>query len=77
MRLIIGRVVEAAWIRARAEGPFGRWHMPAGDTTHRVLTACDHLFSADNDLESRPVHTIPANERCPTCQRVHVARSAT
>ena len=68
-------VEDAPWIRARAEGLLGQWHMPAGEGVGGLLlTACDRTFGGDTDLEQREVRLVPANERCPLCQSVHVAR---
>lgn len=69
-------VEDAPWIRAKAEGFLGQWHMPAGEGVGATtLTACDRTFGADTDLEEREVRLIPSNERCSTCQGVHVARA--
>ena len=66
---------DAPWIRAKAEGFLGQWHMPAGEGVRGlVLAACDTTFSGDADFEQREVRLIPANERCPVCQGVLAAR---
>jgi cytochrome c-type biogenesis protein CcmH/NrfF len=66
-------VEEAPWIRAKADGFLGLWHMRAGDSKVGVLAACDRTFPNDTQIEERAVGLIPANERCPVCQGVQVA----
>ena len=66
-------VENAAWIRARAEGLLGQWHMPAGRSPAGILAACDRTFPDDDQLEERSVGMIADNERCPVCQGVHAA----
>ena len=66
---------DAPWIRAKADGLLGQFHMPAGDGVRGMrLTACDRTFSGDTDLEERIVRLVPGNERCYVCQGVYVAR---
>jgi hypothetical protein len=65
---------DAPWIRAKADGLLGQWHMPAGTLRGGVLTACDHPFPADESLEERAVEAVPANERCYACQSLYAAR---
>ena len=48
--------------------------MPAGTLRGDVLSACDHPYAADVELEERAVTSIPSNERCYVCQGVHAAR---
>lgn len=70
MRAMTG---DSPWIRPKAEGLLGRWHMPAGHTRTGVLAACDRMFRDGDELEERSVGMIPAFERCPVCQAVHAA----
>ena len=71
--MIVG-VEDAPWIRARADGFAGVWHMPAGETRVGALAACDRPFPDRSGLEEKPVRTIPLGERCQSCQEVHAAR---
>jgi hypothetical protein len=64
---------DARWIRPKAEGSLGRWHMRAGHTRTGVLAACDRMFPDAGELEERSEAVVPANERCPVCQGVHTA----
>ncbi len=67
---------DAPWVRAKAEGLLGQWHMPAGDGVQGLLLcACNRTFNGDTDLEHREVRLVPANERCPVCQGVLAARA--
>ena len=61
------------WIRPKAEGSLGPWHMPAGHGPHGILTACDRTLSGEAELEERPEDAIQLDERCPVCQEVHAA----
>jgi hypothetical protein len=65
---------ETNWIRLKAEGSLGQWHMPAGRRVDgSTLCACDQILPSDADAEERAVHFVPANERCPICQGTYDA----
>ena len=66
---------DALWVRAKAEGLLGQWHMPAGEGGRGFrLMACDRHVAGDAALEERAVRLIPTTERCPVCQDVYTAR---
>ena len=64
---------DAPWVRPKADGFLGWWHMPAGRGPAGVLVACDRTFPDHAELEEQPASSIPANQRCPVCQGVHAA----
>ena len=64
---------DAPWVRPKADGFMGWWHMPAGRNPAGVLVACDRTFHNDTELEEQRASSILANQRCAVCQGVHAA----